>query len=122
MQFQVCVLSSILFFNKITAVPHYQAPILTDIELGSDSLNLVEERLLEYVTIGESTHLEVKAFGDTHLAFAEHSCPLNTETVKTCYYVDVSMWFCSYYIMEIIFLFEEDVLNDIEFDYHAGCL
>ena len=118
-----CVLTGIYIFDGITN-PRYEIPIFADIPFGtSDLLARVETRLLEYVTIGESTQAEVEAFGDEHLSFTGYSCPIIDETPEPCYPVNVSMWFCSYYIMEIIFLFDDDdVLNDIEFDYHAGCL
>lgn len=114
--FSGCVLISIVSFNKITAAPRHQAPILSDIEVGE--LVLIEARLLEYLSIGESTRAEVETFGNVHLAFTEYLC-VSDDPSESCYRVSVPSWFCNDYHLQISFIFTDDLLSHIEYIYQG---
>jgi hypothetical protein len=103
--------------------PRHEAPIFAGID-DAFSTELVENRLLEYVTIGESTCEEVKAFGDEQLAFEHYSssCDFQETSNQIFYWVNRTVFLCYDYYLEIIFIFENGVLSDIEYDTHYMCL
>jgi hypothetical protein len=116
-----CVLISFNIYSTITAEPYYDNELLRDIDnVYSDVL--VEARLLEYVTIGESTHTEVQAFGDEQLADTHYPCHVTDNTSQTCYYISRPVFGCEYYLLQITFIFEDDILDAIEFENQAKCL
>lgn len=118
--FSGCILASVLLLNSIPN-PHHQAPILSDIEVGAESL--LEARLLEYISIGESTRAEVEAFGDEYLAFTDYSCVSDNTISESCYRVNVPSPFCSDYHLQISFIFTDDTLSDIDYVYQGfACL
>lgn len=117
-----CLLFSLKIHYAIKN-PRYEAPILADIE-DVFSTELVENRLLEYITIGESTCEEVKAFGDEHLAFEYYSssCDFQETPKQISYNVGISLFPCTFYYREIIFIFEDNILVEIQYETYAGCL
>lgn len=111
------------FIVYINQEPHYINSLLGDIENIYDDA-LVEARLLEYLTIGESTRAEVEAFGDEYLADDYfHPCLVNDETTETCYNIRRQPVFpCERRLLRIIFVFKDDILDSIEFGEDQICL
>lgn len=112
------------FIVYINQEPYYDNQLLQDIEVTYTDMSLVEARLLEYVTIGESTRAEVEAFGEEHLTNDYyHPCVVNDEASQTCYKVARYPTFpCAERSIIIVFMFEDDVLTGIELAEYQICL
>ena len=120
--FAVCLQVSFNIYRTITQKAYFDNALLNDIE-NTYSESLVEDRLLENLTIGHSTRTEVEAFGDEHLDNPAYPCLVNNEASQTCYNINRRPTFgCEYYLLKITFVFADDVLEAIEFANNPKCL
>lgn len=114
------------FIAYINQEPYYDNQLLQNIEVTftDTDMSLIETRLLEYMTIGESTRAEVEAFGGEYLADDYyHPCLVNDEATQTCYKVARHPTFpCAERSIIIVFMFENDVLTGIELSEYQICL
>ena len=122
MLFNICIVIIIFLFGWINN-PRYQVPLLRYIDVRHDARHLVEDRLLEYVTLGETTRAEVEAFGDEYLASTEYPCYVYDETSQVCYFVAIQpMFLCVRYGLRITFQFENDVLSSMGSEHRGSCI
>lgn len=111
------------FIIYINQEPYFDNELLQDIEVTftNTDMSLVEAILLEYVAIGESTRAEVETFGDESLD--DYLCYVCDDVTQTIYKVARYPTFpCAERSIIIIFMFEDDILTEIELSEYQICL
>lgn len=118
-----CFVFSIDFYRSLTTEPYYDNVLLRDLDVENEDTSLIEDRLLNYLIIGDSTRDEVDEFSHVHLRDSHYPCNTVNESESTCYNIIVQpIWGCKHMAVVIVFNFEQDILSSIEFGNSKICV